>query len=157
VEEQESPSDVESVEEDVPPSLLRSVWDEEVPESYLQFREEEEVAEEEQEEEAAEEEQEEEEPAEEQESEEESEQGPCGGAYAPDRTLQWDPPEEDWVETDPTVLAWDPPTGAKPYQRGISTLPTLPYALKGIVLVPDGERCLFALCSILSFHCVLTR
>ena len=51
--------------------------------------------------------------------------------------LKWEPLEEEWVETDPTI----PPLQTKPlYQRGAATLPDLPYARRHTVLVPTGKR-----------------
>ena len=80
----------------------------------------------------------EEEVGEEEDSEEEvGEEGPGQGGFELDPTLQWEPPEEEWVETDPTI---PPPQSKPPYQRGAATLPDLPYGSRHTLLVPSGKR-----------------
>ena len=60
----------------------------------------------------------------EEDSEEEGgEEGPPLGTFELDPSLQWEPPEEEWVETDPTI---PPPQSKPPYQRGAATLPDHP-------------------------------
>ena len=81
---------------------------------------------------------EEEEVGEEEDSEEEvGEEGPGQGGFELDPTLQWEPPEEEWVETDPTI---PPPQSKPPYQRGAATLPDLSYGSSHTLLVPSGKR-----------------
>lgn len=58
------------------------------------------------------------------------------GWFVLDRTLQWDPPEK-YVETDKTLSA---PRAVGPYQRGVSTLPKLPYDESDCVLLPAGDK-----------------
>jgi len=69
------------------------------------------------------------------EEEHEEEEGMGGLQFGFDPTLQWKPPEE-YVESDPELV----PRARGPYQRGRATLPELPYADSGIVLVPEGKR-----------------
>lgn len=81
---------------------------------------------------------EEQEVGEEEDSEEDvGEEGPGQGGFELDPTLQWEPPEEEWVETDPTI---PPPQSKAPYQRGAATLPDLPYGSRHTLLVPTGAR-----------------
>ena len=79
----------------------------------------------------------EEEGGEEDSEEEGGEEGPPLGTFELDPSLQWEPPEEEWVETDPTI---PPPQSKPPYQRGAATLPDLPYGSRHTLLVPTGAR-----------------
>ena len=79
----------------------------------------------------------EEEGGEEDSEEEGGEEGPPLGTFELDPSLQWHPPEEEWVETDPTI---PPPQSKPPYQRGAATLPDLPYGSRHTLLVPTGAR-----------------
>jgi hypothetical protein len=63
-------------------------------------------------------------------------EGLGAGWFVLDRTLQWDPPEK-YVETDKTLSA---PRAVGPYQRGVSTLPKLPYDESDCVLLPAGDK-----------------
>lgn len=80
-----------------------------------------------------------EEEGEEEDSEEEEggEEGPGDQEFELDPTLQWEPPEEVWVETDPTI---PPPQTKPPYQRGAAKLPDLRYAWSHSLLVPTGKK-----------------
>ena len=80
---------------------------------------------------------EEEESVEEGEEEEGHEEGPGDEGFELDPTLQWEPPEEEWVETEPDI---PPPQTRPPYQRGAATLPDLPYGSRHTLLVPTGKR-----------------